>query len=133
MISAVRPLLVASILAAVAAPSLGAKASPARRAGDIADAILPCWHPPASGGEITLALSLRRDGSVIAAPRVTYLRPGASADALRTSILDAVRACTPIALSWPLSAIVAGQVLRIRFVAAPGTDGGRASVIWSGT
>ncbi len=127
------PTLVACILVPAAAPSLAAEAPPARRTGDIADAILPCWHPPAGGGEITLALSLRRDGSVIAAPRVTYVRPGSSADALRASILDAVRACTPLALSWQLGAVIAGQVLRIRFVAAPGAENVRASVIWSGT
>ena len=132
------------MLALLAAPGLAAGSPPARLAGDVARAILPCWHPPAVGGEITLALSLRRDGTVIGAPRVTYVKgQGASGqggsgrgradDDLRASILDAVRACTPVALSRPLGAVVAGQVLRIRFVAAPGADGGRVAVIWSGT
>ncbi len=118
-------------LALLATSSRAAEIPAARRASDIARAILPCWHPPVGGGDITLALSLRRDGSVIGAPRVTYAS-GPSGD-LRVSILEAVGACTPVALSWPLGAIIAGQVLRIRFSAAPDGAGTRASVIWSGT
>ena len=118
-------------LASLATPSHAAEIPAARRASDIARAILPCWHPPAVGGEVTLALSLRRDGSVIGAPRITYVSgPGGD---LRASILDAVDACTPVALSWRLGAIIAGQVLRIRFIAAPGGAATHATVIWSGT
>lgn len=113
----------------LATSSHAAEIPTARRAGDIARAILPCWHPPAGGGEIKVELSLRQDGSVIGVPRVTHA--SGSGD-LRASILDAVRACTPVALSWQLGAIIAGQVLRFRFIAAAAAAT-RASVIWTGT
>ena len=114
---------------------IGATSS-ARRAGDIARAILACWRPPYGGGEITLSLSLRRDGTIIGTPRITYVEAGAGSNDipdLKASIADAVRGCTPVHLSGPLQAAVAGQVLRIRFVAERASQSGTATVIWTGT
>lgn len=108
----------------------------ARRPSDIGAALLSCWQPPPGGGDITLSLAFRRDGTVIGTPRVTFARPRAGAadtTALKSTIAAALRACTPIPIAWPLRAFVAGQVLRIRFSADAATGARRVRVIWSGT
>ena len=128
--------IVATSIAAASNAMSASAALPATRASDIARAILACWRPPYGGGEITLSLSLRRDGTIIGIPRVTYVEAGADSDDvadLKASIADAVRGCTPVRLSGPLQSAIAGQVLRIRFVAERAAHAGTATVIWTGT
>ena len=136
MAGLVRTVPVVSLVCGVSVGPSAWAAPSARRASDIGRALLACWQPPRDGGEITLSLALRRDGSLIGTPRVTYVRSGTDkhgADELRATIFAAARSCTPIALSGPLQGAIAGQVLRIRFMAAPGASAGTASVIWTGT
>ncbi len=113
------------------------------RVGDVGRTLLACWAPPAAGGAVTLALSFRRDGTVIGVPRITSLQPGQTSKAdraagndraeLAASIAAAVRQCTPVRLSPALQQVLPGQILRIRFTAAPDGTSKGVSTIWSGT
>ena len=130
-----RAILLAATLICGALPCAAA-APPARRASDIARAVLACWRPPVEGGEITVSLALRRDGSLIGAPRITYVTGGSyskAAGEMAQTISAAIYACTPVALSAPLAAAIAGQVLRIRFAASRGASSGTAWLTWTGT
>lgn len=86
--------------------------------------VAQCWKAPVqkpAGIEVELVVgfALRRDGSVIGEPRITYLSPGLSKP-LRDNYLDAVRkmleACAPIPLSPELGAAIAGRQHRLRLV-----------------
>ena len=80
-----------------------------------------CWTAPADAGdgEITTRFSLRRDGSVIGTPRVTYARPASNTRAARIlsdAALRAIRRCTPARITPALGAAIAGRPIALRFV-----------------
>lgn len=87
-------------------------------------ALAACWRPPdglrgLEQAEVTLRLSLRRDGTVVGEPRVTYATAPAQSRAyqlLAEAGLDSIRHCTPVPLTPGLGAAVAGRPLAIRFV-----------------
>ena len=87
-------------------------------------ALSACWRPPVGLAwlertEITARFSLRRDGSLIAPPRITFSALPADSPARRAlseATLDAIRRCTPVALSPSLGAAVAGRPLAIGFI-----------------
>jgi hypothetical protein len=94
------------------------------RIADVAPAIARCWVVPVMPGisqmGVTLRFSLRRDGSVIGAPRVsaqTQSKPAALQGRLRDSALAAVRLCTPLRLSSGFGGSIAGRPLSVRFIA----------------
>lgn len=90
---------------------------------DIAPALRRCWTPPAIDGAdtgvmATVRFSLRRDGSLFGQPRVTWETKRTDPDLRRRftdSVVAAVRTCTPMRLSQPLGAAIAGRPLSIRF------------------
>ncbi len=90
---------------------------------EIAPALQRCWTPPAIDGAdtgvmATVRFSLRRDGSLFGQPRVTWETRRTDPDLRRRftdSVVAAVRSCTPMRLSQPLGAAIAGRPLSIRF------------------
>lgn len=101
------------------------------RLADIAPALRRCWTPPAikgpeTGVMATVRFSLRRDGSLFGQPRVTWETKRTDPDLRRRftdSVVASVRACTPMRLSQPLGAAIAGRPLSIRFHGrAPNTE-----------
>jgi hypothetical protein len=89
----------------------------------IGDSIGPCWQPPADAAgaddrSFTLRFSLRRNGTVIATPRLVAGPGGHDADADRRlvdSALAALRKCAPLPLSPALGASIAGRPISLRF------------------
>jgi hypothetical protein len=83
-----------------------------------------CWIPPQSsdakpGMEITVRFSFKRNGEIIAEPRVTYIKAGASPETRATysnAITAALSRCTPMNFSRGLAATIAGHPFAIRFV-----------------
>jgi hypothetical protein len=83
-----------------------------------------CWIPPASndakpGMEITVRFSFKRNGKLIAEPRITYTKAGASPETRATyfnTITAALSRCTPMNFSKGLAATIAGHPFAIRYV-----------------
>ena len=87
-------------------------------------AIGACWAPPAGLTklgqiEITLRFSLRRDGALIGAPRITFATMGAetrSRELLAEASFEAIRRCTPLKLTKGFGEAVAGRPIAVRFI-----------------
>jgi hypothetical protein len=102
---------------------------PAAPAGTLAalyPALAACWSVPpaldgARGVEITARLSLRRDGSLIGPPRITYAAGIAPAErpVLVRATLDALRHCTPARVTPGLGRAIAGRPVALRLVYRP--------------
>lgn len=94
------------------------------RLDQIGPALRRCWQPPAAEegpdgfGRAIVRFSLRRDGTLFGQPRVTWEARRAS-PALRerfgSSLIAAVRECTPMRLSPGLGGSIAGRPITIRF------------------
>ncbi|MCJ2142925.1 hypothetical protein [Methylobacterium sp. E-066] len=106
---------------------------PARAADTLAElypVLAACWQPPAGLGrpaagsddvEITARLSLRRDGSLLGPPRITYAA-GYAQNQRRTLVratLDALAGCTPAKITPGLGRAIAGRPVALRFVYRP--------------
>jgi hypothetical protein len=87
-------------------------------------ALRACWVPPPTdeahhGMEYTIRFALKRDGTMIAAPRVTYSShdvPGTTRDVYRVAIDAALKRCIPLHFSVGMAGAVAGRPIAIRFV-----------------
>ncbi|HJE24393.1 MAG TPA: hypothetical protein K8W01_12115 [Methylorubrum populi] len=87
-------------------------------------ALAACWKVPEGLGrferaEITARLSLRRDGSVIGTPQITFAKtPGdtRARDILVRATLDAIARCTPVKVTPALGGAIAGRPLALRFI-----------------
>ena len=92
---------------------------PGRSSTGSRTSIAACWRAPHQGDQITVQLSLRRDGSIFGEPKVNYLKPmnGSSPQAITESILKAIDACVPLQFTPLLAANIAGQIFVIRFIA----------------
>jgi hypothetical protein len=83
-----------------------------------------CWVPPPKdsarhGMEYTIRFAFKRDGEIIAPPRVTYASHDAPVD-VRDVYRDAVKAalarCVPLRFSDGMAGAVAGRPIAIRFI-----------------
>ena len=88
---------------------------------DMFAALRACWMPPPKdearhGMEYTIRFALKRYGTMVAAPRMTYSShgvPTATRDIYRAAIDEALRRCIPFA---GMAGAVAGRPIAIRFV-----------------
>ena len=87
-------------------------------------ALRACWVPPSKdearhGMEYTIRFAFKRDGEILAPPRVTYASHDAPAD-VRDIYGDAVNAalkrCAPLHFSVGMGGAVAGRPIAVRFV-----------------
>jgi hypothetical protein len=92
--------------------------------GTMYAALRACWVPPPKdearhGMQYTVRLAFKRDGEMMAPPRVTYASHDAPAD-VRGVYRDAVNAalarCTPLHFTDGMGGAVAGRPIAIRFV-----------------
>ena len=87
-------------------------------------ALRACWVPPPKdearhGMEYTIRFALKRDGEILAPPRVTYASHDAPAgvrDLYRDAVDAALKRCTPRHFSDGMGGAVAGRPIAIRFV-----------------
>lgn len=87
-------------------------------------ALRACWVPPTMdearpGTQMSVRFAFRRNGEIIATPRVTYTSPGTSPETREVylhAITAALERCTPLPLSEGLGGAVAGRPIAIRFV-----------------
>jgi len=91
---------------------------------DMFAALRRCWLPPPKdearhGMEYTIRFAFKRDGEVIAPPRVTYAShdtPSETRNAYRNAVDAALKRCTPLHFSEGMGGAVAGRPIAIRFV-----------------
>jgi hypothetical protein len=87
-------------------------------------ALRACWVPPPKdaarhGMEYTVRFAFKRDGAIVAPPRVTYAShdaPPETRDIYRDAVNAALTRCTPLHFSKGMSGAVAGRPIAIRFV-----------------
>ncbi|WP_291611123.1 hypothetical protein [Bradyrhizobium sp.] len=91
---------------------------------DLFAALRSCWSPPSAdtareGMQMSVRFSFKRSGEMIAAPRVTFVTSGVSADT-RATYLKAINAsldaCLPLKLTDGLGGALAGRPIAIRYV-----------------
>jgi hypothetical protein len=91
---------------------------------DMFAALRACWVPPSKdearhGMEYTIRFAFKRDGEIVAPPRVTYASHDAPADVrdvYRDTVNAALKRCTPLHFSDGMGGAVAGRPIAIRFV-----------------
>lgn len=90
---------------------------------DVARALSRCWRPPVAAGpsEVTVRVAFARDGRLVGAPRVTYVKVKDAAwrDAVRASALEAARVCAPLRFTPAAASAMAGRIFAIRLIAFP--------------
>jgi hypothetical protein len=92
--------------------------------GDLFAELRSCWSPPSAdsakeGMQMTVRFSFKRDGGIIAAPRLTFATVGASADTRATylkAISASLGACAPLKFTDSLGGALAGRPIAIRYV-----------------
>jgi hypothetical protein len=101
-----------------------AEAAPANTLREVFPALTRCWRAPAGseGSTLTVGITLRRDGTLLGAPTITYSKLTGAADAQKrfvASALAALAACTPVAITDSLGGAIAGRRIFIRFDSRP--------------
>ena len=97
-------------------------------------ALRACWVPPPKdearhGMEYTIRFAFKRDGQIVAPPRVTYATHDAPADVrdiYRDAVNAALKRCTPLHFSDGMGGAVAGRPIAIRFVDNRIVDNGKS-------
>jgi hypothetical protein len=97
-------------------------------------ALRACWVPPPKeearpGMEYTIRFAFKRDGEIVAPPRVTYASHDAPADVrdvYREAVDAALKRCTPLHFSDGMGGAVAGRPIAIRFVDNRIVDNGKS-------
>jgi hypothetical protein len=97
-------------------------------------ALRACWVPPPKdearhGMEYTVRFAFKRDGEIIAPPRVTYSShdaPSQVRDIYRDAVNAALARCTPLHFSKGMGGAVAGRPIAIRFVDDRSSDNGKS-------
>ncbi len=110
-------LTVASI--ALTLPAISGERRPADNLRELGQEISACLAPTrlSPGSEATVAFSLKRDGSLLGKPRLTYLRlpkDEAAREADAQEIARAFAACLPIPITDALGGAIAGRPLAVR-------------------
>lgn len=119
-----------TLRATITVPVSRMATKPAGTLAELYPALAACWQVPTglgrpSGGtddiEITARLSLRRDGSLIGPPRITYAAgvAGSQRTTLVRGTLDALARCTPVHVTPGLGGAIAGRPVALRFVYRP--------------
>jgi len=87
-------------------------------------ALRGCWVPPPRddarhGMQYTIRFAFKRDGAIVAPPRVTYAShdaPPAVREVYREAVDAALKRCTPLHFTDAMGNAVAGRPIAIRFV-----------------
>jgi hypothetical protein len=101
--------------------------------GQMYAALRACWVPPPKdkarhGMQYTIRFAFKRDGEMIAPPRMTYSShdaPSAVRDVYRDAIDSTLKRCTPLHFSEGMSGAVAGRPIAVRFVDNRTIDNGK--------
>jgi hypothetical protein len=87
-------------------------------------ALRACWVPPPQdearpGMQLSVRFAFKRNGEIIASPRVTYVSPGVSPETRETylqAVTAALERCTPLDFTDGMAGAIAGKPIAIRFI-----------------
>ncbi|MBZ9604617.1 hypothetical protein [Phyllobacterium chamaecytisi] len=119
-LSAAMALALPGLTPALASEQTCGKSEPIYSTREIGSALLACWVRPTGSEDmgVTLRFALRRDGTVIAMPRVTFRTPGGDRviqEAFVSSALETVNKAVPLAIAPELGDVIAGTPLTVVF------------------
>lgn len=115
-------------VAVAVALRLSAQQAPVDTLEALGQALTACFQAPAgsAGSVMTVLVSLRRDGTVLGRPRITFSHLVGPPDGKRAFVaaaLGALKACTPVAVTPALGGAIAGRPFTIRFLGGPPPQG----------
>ncbi len=118
----VRPVLGALALQACAmsSPIAWAQAAPANTIKEMFAAVTKCWRAPpgTEGMQLTVRMSLTRDGTMLGKPAITHSSLGKD-EKLNAefvgSVLQSLQTCVPVAITPALGGALAGRPFTILF------------------
>ena len=104
-----------------------ANAEPASTLAELSARLNACTRvlavpPEATGSEMTILLSIKRDGSLQGQPRITYSHLTGDESTQRAFVggtLTSVAKCFPLSITDSLGGAVAGRPFRLRIVGRP--------------
>ena len=108
-------------LAAMSAPALAEDATPANTLADLSRQFSACMATrplDRSSSQMTIAFAMRRDGSVLGTPRITYSHldgDAATKQRFVASVDRAVQSCLPMKITPALGGAIAGRIFTITF------------------
>jgi hypothetical protein len=87
-------------------------------------ALRACWVPPPQeaarpGTQLSVRFAFKRNGEMIAPPRVTYVSPGVPQETREVylqAVTAALKRCTPLEFTDAMAGAIAGRPIAIRFV-----------------
>jgi hypothetical protein len=111
---------IASVVASIGASAQSAWTEhPMNSVREIRASLRKCWISPAMSApaQITVRLSLKRNGEILGQPLISYESPDASeADraALHAAVAASLARCTPLPISDALGGIIAGHPIHVK-------------------
>jgi hypothetical protein len=97
-----------------------AESAPVDTLRDLQRAFYVCVKAPAAAGsELTIVFALKRNGSLLGKPRITYSHLVGDSDAQKRFVEDAIAAvakCFPMSITYELGSAIAGRLFTIRIV-----------------
>lgn len=86
---------------------------------EIRASLRACWISPEmrTAPQVTVRLSLKRNGEILGQPLISYQSPAASEDeraALRAAVAAALARCAPLPISETLGGILAGRPIVVK-------------------
>jgi hypothetical protein len=111
--------IVSCITLAGAAVQSAQPEHPINSVREIRASLRACWISPEmrTAPELTVRLSLKRNGEILGQPLISYQSPGASEDeraALHAAVAAALARCAPLPLSETLGGILAGHPINVK-------------------
>jgi hypothetical protein len=100
---------------------IDAESAPVDTLRDLQRAFDVCVKAPAAaaGSELTIVFALKRDGSLLGKPRITYSHLVGDPDAQKRFVEEAIAAvaqCFPMSITYELGSAIAGRLFAIRIV-----------------
>jgi hypothetical protein len=110
--------VVSSITSRDALPETTLAEHPINSVREIRAALRRCWVPPPTRiAQLTVRLSLKRNGEFLGQPLISYTSPDNSEDeraALHAAVVGAIAGCSPLPISNALGEIIAGRPINVR-------------------
>jgi hypothetical protein len=97
-----------------------AEVRPANTLRELFPMLTQCWQAPTAseGSQLTVGITLKRDGTMFGQPTITYSKLNGDADTQKRFVaaaLAALAACTPVSITDALGGAIAGRRIFIRF------------------